>query len=617
MREGTRPRVWKRIPVLSDNAPGTELEEALRRLLAVVMPLAEERVSVWDAGGRVAARDVVAAGPVPHFARAAMDGYVCHDADLHDSSVDHAVTLRVTGTVRMGESPGTGPGRGEAWTITTGGPIPNRGDHVLPVEGARLAGDQLTIARPGGTRANIAAAGEDIRPGARIAVARAPISPAAAGALAACGIADVGVYRRPRVAVVATGTELVEVSGAGPAGLPPGRVVNSNSIALAALLRAAGYVPEYRGIVADRPEALREAFRVLPGEYDVVISTGGVSIGRYDAVHRTWLDLGAERIVGRVELKPGGPFFAGRIRGTWVIGLSGTPVACLAAYHLLVLPVLRRLEGRDHAVRPTRLGVLAGGFPRATDRTRALWARVEDREEGLPEVDLLVGRTEGNAAALVPANALVLIPPGTPALPAGTRVSALMLDGCEDRNTLTVRSPGPGPCAVGVVGESGAGKTTVISGLLRRLAADGVRAAVVKHAAHGFTLDRRGSDSARLVEAGAAITVVAGPEETAVRIAARLENPDRLIRLAEAAAVEAWGAVPDCILIEGFDHPGRPVIQVGRPKPGTVAGEVLASVPAVADLSPPELEEAVTRAAGALRARLRLPSAAWGSGGRR
>lgn len=604
-----------------ENAPGMELEEALRRLLTAVTPLPGEEIPVWEASGRVAAADVAAPGPVPHFARAAMDGYVCHAADLHDAASHHPVVLRITGTVRMGEAPGPGPGRGEAWTITTGGPIPNRGDRVLPVEAARVAGDHLTIAPPGGSKSNIAAAGEDIRAGARIAVAGEPISPAAAGALAACGIAKVGVYRRPHLALVATGTELVEPSewtAAEQAGPPPGRVVNSNSIALAALLRAAGYAAEYRGVVADRPEALREAFGAATDGYDVVISTGGVSVGRYDAVHRTWLDLGTQRIVGRVDLKPGGPFFAGRIRGTWVIGLSGTPVACLAAYHLLALPVLRRLEGRRHTVRPVRLGALAGGFPRTTDRMRALWARVDDREAGLPEVELLSGRTEGNVASLLPANALVLIPPGTPPLPAGTRVSALMLDRTEDRDDLTIRPPVPGPCAVGVVGESGAGKTTVIARLLRRLTADGVRAAAVKHAAHGFALDKPAGDSARLVEAGAAIVVLAGPDETAVRISARLDDPDRLIDLAEATAARIWDGTPDCILIEGFDHPGRPVIQVGRPKVGTVIGEVLASVPAVADLSPTQLEEAVTRAAAALRTRLPIRrSARGGSGSRR
>ncbi len=583
-----------------DRTPGTQLDEALDRLLAAAAPLGVEYVPVWDAGGRVAAEDVVAPGPVPHFARAAMDGYVCHDADLAGSSPDRPAVLRIAGAVQMGEPPGAGPGRGEAWLITTGGPMPERGDRVLPIEAARSTGDLLRVERPGGSQTHVAPAGEDIRPGARIVAAGDPVRPAASGALAACGMTRLQVYRKPRIALVATGSELVEVS---EHALPPGRAINSNSVTIAGELRVAGYAAEYRGIVADHPEDLREMFRSLCDGYDAVLSTGGVSVGRYDAVHRTWLDLGAERLVGRVELKPGGPFFAGRIAGTWTVGLSGTPVASLAAFHLLLLPLLRRLEGRRHTVRPLRAGALVTGFPRATDRMRALWARVDEQDRDLPTVDLLTQRPEGNVASLVPANALALIPPGTPALGPGARVTVLMLDRAEDGNRLAIRPPTPAPLAFGVIGASGGGKTSVITGLLRRLSAAGVRSVAVKHAAHGFALDRPDSDSARMVEAGALIVALAGPAETAVRIAARLDDPGRIIRLVEDCAARTWGAPPECVLLEGFDHPARPVILVGREKPGTV-GEIIARVPPVGDLSPTQLDAQLDRIAGLVRSRL-------------
>lgn len=585
-----------------DGARGMPLDDALDRLLAAATPLGVESVPVWKASGRVAAEDVAAPGPVPHFPRAAMDGYVCHSADLTGVSPDRPAVLRITGAVHMGELPGAGPARGEAWTITTGGPMPRQGDRVLPLEAVRVAGNDLRIERPPGPRTHILPIGEDIRPGMRIAVRGNRVTAATAGALAACGIASLSVCRKPRLALIATGSELDEVSDRA---LPPGRVINSNSVTISGELRAAGCAADYRGIVVDRPEDLREMFRALCDGYDVVVSTGGVSVGRYDAVHRTWLDLGAERIVGRVELKPGGPFFAGRIGGTWAIGLSGTPVACLATFHLLVLPLLRRLEGRRHAVRPQRTGALAEGFPRATDRTRALWALVEDRDGDIPTVDLLVGRSEGNLASLLSANALALLPSGTPALAPGARVTVLLLDREEDRNHLTIDPPSQTPLAIGVIGASGEGKTTVIAGLLRRLAAVGVRAAAVKHAAHGFTLDRPDSDSGRMVDAGAAIVVLSGPSETAVRIAGRLDDPDRLIRLVEDSALRAWGSPLECILLEGFDHPSRLAIVVGTPKPGTAAGEIIASVPAVDGLSPAQLDEAMDRLADHVRARLR------------
>ncbi len=589
-----------------------EVEEALRRLLEEAAPLPAEHVSVWEAGGRVAALDVAAPRPVPHFRRAAMDGYVCHDADLRGASSERPVLLRITGAAQMGDPPGPGPDRGEAWAIATGGPMPARGDRVLPLEDGRLDGDRLRITRPAAGKANIALPGEEIRPGTVLATAGRPVPAVAAGALAACGIGRLSVYRRPRIALVATGSELVEAPGreridredAADGAPPAGRVINSNSITLTAALRAAGYRADYRGIIPDRPDRLRDAFAALADGHDVVLSTGGVSIGRHDAVHRTWLDLGARRVAGRLNLKPGGPFFAGKIGETWAVGLSGTPVACLAAFHLLVLPLLRRLEGRRCCVRPLRRARLTAAVPQPADRLRALWACARTEAAALPELELLTGQPEGTVASLLRANALVLLPRGTPALPPGSRVAALMLDGEEDRNELAIAPPVAGPIIVGVVGASGSGKTTVIEGALRRLCAEGVRAAAVKHAAHGFAVDRPASDSARLAQAGARIVVLAGPSETAIRIAAGTCGPDLAVLLAEDIAVRLWGAPPDLLLVEGFSHAGRPVIAVGEQKPATAAGECWAHVPAVSGMPAAELAGEIARVADVLRARL-------------
>ncbi|HLJ60247.1 MAG TPA: molybdopterin-guanine dinucleotide biosynthesis protein MobB [bacterium] len=573
-----------------------QLTEALDLLLAHVSPLSVERVAVWNACGRVASEDVVAPSPVPHFRRAAMDGYVCHEADLRAASLEHPVRLRITGAAAMGGLPGAGPARGEAWTITTGGPMPARGDRVVPLEVVRPDRDFVQIDRPVAVRRNIAEPGEDIRAGTQLVTAGNVITAEAAAALAAAGVREVGVRRRLRAGIVATGTELVELRGdTGP--LPPGRVFNSNSVALCGALETLGCVVEYRGIVPDEPAALRASFAALINEYDVVISTGGVSVGQHDAVHRTWLDLGARRIVGRVELKPGGPFFAARLDDQWAIGLSGTPVACLAAFHLLARPMLLQLQGRRHTVRPLRMAALVKPFLRATDRQRALWARLREPDGEDPEVELLHGEEPGTYASLLDANALALIAPDTPPLPAASRVPVLLLDRAENRNRLVVPRVAPPPALIGVIGASGSGKTTVLSGVLRRLTARGVKAVAVKHAAHGFAIDRQDSDSARFRDAGALITVIAGPDETALRIAAGMAEPDRLARLAAAAAQAAWGTAPDCILMEGFHHPDRPVIQVGPPKPGAAFAEVWASVPAVAELDAGRLEAEIARVA--------------------
>jgi molybdopterin molybdotransferase len=584
----------------------TQLEDALEQLLAAAAPLPKETIPTGEAAGRVAAEDIAAPSPVPHFRRPAMDGYVCHDADIHDSSPERPVFLRITREVLMGETPGPGPAAGEAWLITTGGPMPLHGDRVLPIEAVRRSGDRLRVERPGEGKTNISEPGEEIQEGAPLVSAGDVISAPIAGALAGCGILRLAVYRSPRVALLATGSELVEATE-GAAEIPPGRIVNSNSVTLGGLLRTLGCSVAYKGIVSDHPEELRERLAALREGYDVVISTGGVSVGRRDAVHRTWLSLGVRRTVGRINLKPGGPFFAGRLGDTWTIGLSGTPVACLAAFHLVVQPFLRRLAGRRHTVRPVRVGRITCAFSRPSVTMRALWARVTDDEPGLPAVEILTGRPGGTVASLLPAGGLVLLPPGTPPLPPGSRVSVLMLDREEDRDRLVLHPPTLPPLMVGVTGESGSGKTAVIAGLIRHLAPEGVRVAAVKHAPHGFDVDRPTSDSARMAEAGAAVVVLAGAGETALRIAGPMDDTARIARLAADVGARVLGAAPEVILVEGFQHSDRPVIQVGRQKPGTRAGEVWAAIPAVEDLSPSQLAAELARLARIIRARLTAP----------
>jgi molybdopterin molybdotransferase len=593
-----RPRTGRVVTRLS------RLEDALDRLLSEVGPLPAESVPLGAACGRVAGEEIRARTAVPHFARPAMDGYVCHDADVRDASPERPARLRVTGAVRMGERPGDGPARGEAWSITTGAPMPRRGDRVLPLETVRREGDEVRVGQPPDQKTHVAAPGEVIRGGDRLVAAGQVLRPPTVGALAACGIATLRVHRRPRVAVVATGDELVDaIEDASP--LPPGRIFNSNAIMLAGLLGDAGCDVENHGIVRDAPEDMRAAFAALRERYDVVVSTGGVSVGRYDAVHRTWLDLGARRIVGRVDLKPGGPFFAGRLAGSWALGLSGTPVACLAAFHLLARPFFMRLAGRRATIRPVAEAALADGFPRATDRLRALWARVTAAPVGPPVAELRRDEAVGDLTSLLDANALVLLPPGTPPLPPGSRVSAVLLDRDEDRETLTVAPARPGPLVIGVVGESEGGKTTVIAGVVRRLAGEGFRIAAIKHTAHGFSLDRDGSDSARMAEAGAPIVALAGPTETVVRIAAPGDQPHRLASLAVAVAEQVWQMPPDLVLVEGFQHPAGPVIQVGPPKAGLAPGEVLATFPAVSGMNGDALERELGGVVEMIRSRVR------------
>ncbi|HEV2440726.1 MAG TPA: molybdopterin-guanine dinucleotide biosynthesis protein MobB [bacterium] len=578
-------------------AAGADLQEVLERLLAAVRPLPAESVPVWEAAGRIATARLRAPLAVPRVRRAAMDGYVCHDADVAGAAEDRPVTLRITGASIMGEPPGPGPARGEAWSITTGAPVPRRGDRVVPLEAVRADGTALRIERGVPRKRHVAEPGEEIQPGDVLAAPDEPIPPAACGALAACSVAVVAVHRRPRVALVATGNELVELAAGSPPP-PPGCIVNSNAVTLAGELAAAGCEVDYRGIIADRPREMRRAFEAMQNRYDVVLSTGGVSVGRYDLVHRTWLDLGARRYAGRVDLKPGGPFFAARAGRTWAIGLSGTPVACLAAYHLLVRPLLRRLAGARFVVRPVEMLALADGWSKPTDRLRALWGRLDAEDERT--VHLLTDSSLGRLTLLAAANALVLLPGGTPPLAPASRVAVLRLDRREDRENLRIPAAAPGPVVIGLAGASGSGKTATIVGVIKRLIARGVRVGAVKHAAHGFQVDRPKSDSARMIEAGAVRVVLAGPSETTVRIAGEMP----LASLIRGPAGAAAQGAPDVVLVEGFGAAGHPIVQIGPPKPGAASGEPWMTIPAVTTLSDAAFEKTLDRVTARIAALL-------------
>src|SRR3989442_6176489 len=231
-------------------------------------------------------------------------------------------------------------------------------------------------------------------------------------------------------------------------------------------MEMAGCLVDYRGIVRDDRQQLGAAFQAAAeGACNVVVSTGGVSVGPYDKVARAWLALGAKRIVGRVDLKPGGPFFAGVLGSTWAIGLSGSPAALLAVFHLLLRILLDRLAGHRSYLRPIVSVRLATGLERKADRFRVLWTRVEDSGNGRLDGHVLTDRTLGILGGMARANGLLLLRPGTPPLPAGSHAPVLLLDRLEDRQGVSGPPAHPAPPSLGGVGSLGGGKAPRVDGL--------------------------------------------------------------------------------------------------------------------------------------------------------
>jgi molybdopterin molybdotransferase len=387
------------------------VEEALRAVLARAKPLEAERVRLDAAAGRVLAQPALAVVDLPPFASSAMDGFAVGAADTPGR-------LPVAARIAAGRPAERPLAQGEAMGIATGGVVPEGADAVVPIERVEVLGDAVEFseaAEPGG---NVRPAGGDVSAGAVVVEAGTRLGAAQIGALAAAGVAEVECARRPRVAVLTTGTELRRAGDS----LAPGEIYESNGVMLQTLLGEAGAIVEALDPVADDEPAHRAAIEEGLA-YDVLVTSGGVSVGPHDLVRGIEAALGVEEIFWGVSVKPGKPLAFG-VRGhTLVFGLPGNPVSSLVSSVLFVLPALRALQGdRDPAPRYSR-GVLAGAI--RPDRRRDELVRARLTPEG--DLEPLSGQESHMIVRAAVANALVFVPTGTDELPVGSVVRYLAL----------------------------------------------------------------------------------------------------------------------------------------------------------------------------------------------
>jgi molybdopterin molybdotransferase len=317
------------------------LDDALAALLAqVVEPPAQEEVSTFDADGRVLAQDIVSALQVPAFDNSAMDGYALRCADVSAAGAVLPVSQRIAAG-----SMGQALQSGTVARIFTGAPVPPGADAVVMQEDC-VAQDDGTVRVQTVPRAgqNIRRAGEDIARGAVVLRAGTRLTPAALGLAASIGLARLSVARRPRVALLSTGDELVMPGEVAPQQLPPGAIYNSNRFFLRALLQRLGCEVTDGGNLPDEREATVEALRRASASHDVVLTSGGVSVGEEDHVKPAVQQLGRLDL-WQVAIKPGKPFACGKVGGAHFIGLPGNPVSSLITFLVLVRPFLLRLQG--------------------------------------------------------------------------------------------------------------------------------------------------------------------------------------------------------------------------------------------------------------------------------
>ncbi|HET9781838.1 MAG TPA: gephyrin-like molybdotransferase Glp [Candidatus Dormibacteraeota bacterium] len=395
--------------------PLIDADDAATTVLEHTPILGVEHVDLADCLGRVLAEDLLAGAPLPPFPSSAVDGYAVRASDA-------GKTLRVLGESAAGRPFDGAISAGTAARVLTGGVVPHGADVVVMVEEVQLAAGTVTV--PAGLNAgtNFHKVGDDLKPGDRILSAGAHLGAAEIGIAAATGRARLPVRRRPRVALMSTGDELVEV-GKTPR---PGQIPDSNRWALLAALREAGADVHLLGIAPDEPEPLRALVLEALHSADVLVTSGGVSVGTHDLVKPLLESLGTVH-VGRVKLKPGKPFtFATLREGKVAFGLPGFPVSSLVTFEVFVRPALRKMQGFASLRRPT-LPVRLDYDARATpDRTE--YQRVTLRREGQDLVAETTGsQSSSRLMSLAGAHALVRVPAGGDGLSRGSIVEALIL----------------------------------------------------------------------------------------------------------------------------------------------------------------------------------------------
>jgi molybdopterin molybdotransferase len=396
------------------------VEEALDRVLSRVAPLATERVDLLSALDRVLAEPVQASLDIPPWPNSSMDGYALRSEDVRAATRERSTVLKVAGTIPAGAVPPRPIASGEAFRIFTGAPLPPGADSVIPQEEVETDGQAVRVPRPVAPGEYVRPAGEDVRAGETVLEPGHPIGAAEVGLLATLGRAQVRVSRRPRVAILSTGDELVELGGR----IGPGKIPNSNTYSLMAQVAHAGGEPINLGVARDSLDAIEERVRWGLGA-DVLISSAGVSVGEFDYVREALTRLGAELHLWQVAMRPGKPITFGSLGSRPVFGLPGNPVSAMVTFELFVRPAIRKMAGHRILHRPTIQARALAPIPNPGRRRGYLRVTLTPVNGGYGA--RLTGE-QGSAIlrSMVMADGLAVVPPDT-TIPTGSEVTVIKL----------------------------------------------------------------------------------------------------------------------------------------------------------------------------------------------
>ncbi|KPL80384.1 molybdopterin molybdotransferase MoeA [Herpetosiphon geysericola] len=383
--------------------------DAQAAILERMTTLASESIELTAALGRVLARPMYADRDAPPFANSAMDGYAVLVGDVAQASADQPVALQIIERVAAGAVPTHELRAGSAIRIMTGAQVPANAEAVVPFEETdegqpNAQPDVVRMFQATQHGSNIRPAGEDMQAGALVLNAGQVLHAGSIGVLATIGAAQVPVFRQPRVAIIATGDELVDV-GIEP---NPGQIRNSNGYANAAQVREAGAIPIIMPIVPDNAEALRAILAQAVAEADVLLTSGGVSVGDYDLVKQILNEVGKLEF-WRVRMRPGKPLAFGSINGKPIFGLPGNPVSAMVCFELFVRPALRKIGGYQQLFRPSVWAKLLDADLESNERRQYLRVIVKSSAEGLT-AELTGAQGSGLVSSMARANGLLIVP---------------------------------------------------------------------------------------------------------------------------------------------------------------------------------------------------------------
>lgn len=418
--------------------------EAARRILAALVPQPPLRVPLDDALGSVLAEPVCSPLDIPPWTNSAMDGYAARAADVQGATPATPASLRVVETLAAGQFPHRQIGPGECARIFTGAPLPAGADSVIRQEDTDLGTERVTIRSDRDAGVNVRFAGEDVRRGDTVLQAGDELTPARLGVLASLAVAHPLVHRRPRVAILGSGDEIVDVDQ--PEEILGGRkIASSNTHTLAALVRQAGGLPVNLGIARDSRASIREHLS-RAADCDLLVTSAGISVGEHDHLRGALEEMGMELGFWKLRMRPGAPVGFGMVGGVgevgevggggggagpgrlpW-IGLPGNPVSTMVTFELFVRPAIRRMMGHSLPFRRTVPVRVAEPLKVGATLQHFLRAVVAPDGDGALEARLTGPQGSGILTSMVRANALLIIPEGQPSTPAGATASALLLD---------------------------------------------------------------------------------------------------------------------------------------------------------------------------------------------